>query len=263
MARILIAGESWITQSVHQKGFDSFTTIEYHEGVVPLRDALVGRGHVVDYQPCHVAAVEFPFEAEGLDRYQVVILSDIGSNTLLLPPAVFAEGRPRPNRLGLLRDWVHGGGGLIMAGGYLSFQGIEGKANYRATPLADVLPVTLDHGDDRRELPEGRPPQVELGDHPTVAGVGGEWPAMLGYQHVTPRADTDVVVTIDGDPLVAVGSFGSGAALAFTSDVGPHWAPREFVEWPGYAEFWDRAVRFLAGEAPAPHAIGGKVADVG
>jgi uncharacterized membrane protein len=24
--RILIAGESWVTHSIHQKGFDSFTT---------------------------------------------------------------------------------------------------------------------------------------------------------------------------------------------------------------------------------------------
>ena len=31
--RVLIAGESWVTHSIHQKGFDSFTTTEYVEGV--------------------------------------------------------------------------------------------------------------------------------------------------------------------------------------------------------------------------------------
>ena len=43
----------------------------------------------------------------------------------------------------LLADWVRAGGRLLMVGGYLSFTGIEAKANYRNTPLADVLPVYL------------------------------------------------------------------------------------------------------------------------
>ena len=54
----------------------------------------------------------------------MIILSDIGSNTLLLPPEVFLEGKRVPNRLELLKEYVSQGGGLVMAGGYLSFQGI-------------------------------------------------------------------------------------------------------------------------------------------
>jgi uncharacterized membrane protein len=38
--RILIAGESWTVHSIHQKGFDSFTTTEYAEGVRWLKAAL-------------------------------------------------------------------------------------------------------------------------------------------------------------------------------------------------------------------------------
>ena len=38
--RVLIAGESWTVHSIHQKGFDSFTTTEYAEGVRWLREAL-------------------------------------------------------------------------------------------------------------------------------------------------------------------------------------------------------------------------------
>ncbi len=41
-----------------------------------------------------------------------------------------------------------------MIGGYLSFMGIEAKANYKNTVLADVLPVTMLDGDDRVEKPE-------------------------------------------------------------------------------------------------------------
>ena len=38
--RVLIAGESWETTSIHQKGFDIFTTTFYEEGVGPLQAAL-------------------------------------------------------------------------------------------------------------------------------------------------------------------------------------------------------------------------------
>ena len=72
-----------------------------------------------------------------------------------MPAATFAWIPGRPNRLVALRNWVANGGALAMIGGYLSFQGIEGKANYRMTPLADVLPVELEPGDDRQETPEG------------------------------------------------------------------------------------------------------------
>ena len=44
--RVLIAGESWTTHSIHQKGFDSFTTTEYMEGVGWLRSALESGGSV-------------------------------------------------------------------------------------------------------------------------------------------------------------------------------------------------------------------------
>jgi uncharacterized membrane protein len=41
--RVLIAGESWVTHSIHTKGFDSFTTTEYNEGVAWLKAALPSR----------------------------------------------------------------------------------------------------------------------------------------------------------------------------------------------------------------------------
>ena len=155
MTRVLLAGESWTTTSIHVKGFDSFTTVEYAEGGGALIAALEGAGHDVTFMPNHVAATEFPFTRDGLAAFDVVLLSDIGANTLLVPPVVFSRGETRPNRLELLRDWVLAGGGLGMVGGYLSFQGIEAKANYRTSPLAGVLPVEMELGDDREETPEG------------------------------------------------------------------------------------------------------------
>jgi len=74
MARVLIAGESWTTTSIHVKGFDSFTTVAYEEGVDALRDALLGSGHEVTFMPNHVAATDFPFKADELAAWDVVVL---------------------------------------------------------------------------------------------------------------------------------------------------------------------------------------------
>ena len=54
-----------------------------------------------------------------------------------------------------MRDWAAQGGGLMMIGGYFSFQGIDGRARWRRTPVEDALPVTCLPYDDRVEAPEG------------------------------------------------------------------------------------------------------------
>lgn len=41
-----------------------------------------------------------------------------------------------------------------------------------------------------------------------------------------------------GHPLLVVGGFGAGRTLAWMSDIGPHWLPASFVEWPGYRRLW-------------------------
>ncbi len=95
-----------MTHSIHQKGFDSFTTTEYNEGVAWLRAALESNGWSVDFQPSHVAARAFPMTAGDLAAYGCVILSDIGANTLLLHPDTFTRSTVLPNRLHAIRDYV-------------------------------------------------------------------------------------------------------------------------------------------------------------
>jgi len=248
VARVLVAGESWSTVCVHTKGFDSFTTASYSEGVADFRSALQAAGHLVDFQPSHVAAEEFPDSIVALSTFDVVVLSDIGSNTLLLAPATFARAETRPNRLLALRDWVAGGGALAMIGGYLSFQGIEGKANYGSTPLAEVLPVHLETGDDRQEAPEGAVTRRSDIEHPVTSGMGEDWPALLGFQRLAPKLGAEVLATIGDWPLLVVGSHGQGRVLAFASDIGPHWASLAFTEWAGYTRLWGQAISWLAGE---------------
>lgn len=245
--RVLIAGESWTVHSIHQKGFDSFTTTEYSEGVKWLKAALEAGGWTVDFQPSHVAAREFPYTAEDLAKYDCVILSDIGANTLLLHPETFTKSKVLPNRLHSIRDYVAQGGGFVMVGGYLTFQGIDAKGQYAGTAIEDILPVTLSRFDDRIETPQGVTPKVAL-SHDTVAKINGDWPDMLGYNRVTPKDGGNVVVTVGEDPLLVTGTHGQGRTVAFTSDCGPHWAPPPFVEWDGYAPLWQGIVDWAAGK---------------
>ena len=245
---ILIAGESWTVHSVHQKGFDSFTTTEYAEGVRWLRAALEGAGWTVTFQPSHIAARDFPQTAQALAAYDCVILSDIGANTLLLHPDTFTRSAPLPNRLHALRDYVAGGGGLVMVGGYLTFQGIEAKAQYAGTAVEECLPVTLHRHDDRVECPQGVAPSVAAPDHPIAAGLGTDWPSLLGYNQIMAKPGSTTIATVGTDPLIVAGTHGKGRSVAFASDCGPHWAPPGFVDWSGYAPLWAQIVGWAAGQ---------------
>jgi len=131
MANVLIAGESGRRRRFNTKGLRLFTTVAYQEGVHDFKSALESTGHSVSFMPNHEAAQSFPRTVEELEQFDVVVLSDIGSNTLLLPQRRLPQRKASPNRLRSLRDWVKSGGSLMMVGGYLSFQGIEGKANYK------------------------------------------------------------------------------------------------------------------------------------
>ena len=152
----------------------------------------------------------------------------LGSNTLLLHPDVLLSGKPTANRLKLLREYVHGGGGLMMIGGYYSFEGINGGARYHRTAVEEALPVDCLTYDDRIEVPEGfRAEIVGPRNYPILEGLGREWPLLLGMNEVRLKARADVQLLArlpeaeGGHPLLATGACGSGRTLAWTSDIGP------------------------------------------
>jgi uncharacterized membrane protein len=246
--RVLLAGESWVSNSTHFKGWDFFSSTIYETGVMYLEAAIKAGGMEFKHLPGHLAGVEFPNTEEALSAYDVVILSDIGANTLLLHPDTWIHGRPTPNRLRLLRDWVARGGGLIMCGGYYSFAGIYGAARYHRTPIEDVLPVDIFPYDDRVEAPEGVVPVLVDAKHSIVAGVPGPWPALLGYNEVSLKPDAQLLATVDEHPLLAVRSVHRGRTLAWMSDIGPHWCPEPFANWEGYARLWCQAIDWVAGD---------------
>lgn len=246
MPRVLVVGESWFTYTVHQKGFDAFHTAEYTEGGHVFLEALRSRGHEVTYVPAHEIATRVPDSAGGFDAYDVVVISDVGANSFQLPPQTFGHSIPCPDRSELVRAFVEQGGGVLMIGGYLTFSGIDARARWGRTPLADALPVVMVDRDDRVELPAGAVAEV-VADHAVVRGLERLWPALLGLNEVTVRPEASLLAECAGHPLLVVGGHGAGRSAAFTSDVAPHWAPPPFLEWDGYAELWDRLVRWLAG----------------
>lgn len=242
--RVLLVGETWVVHSTHVKGFDSFTTSEYGDGSRFLVDALRAGGVEVEHLPAHLVPDSMPDSVEELGAWDVVILSDIGANSLVLSNAIFKDGRSAPNRLDVLEQWVVEGGALVMCGGYMSFAGIEGKAAFHRTPVEHALGITISSTDDRVENPS-KTPCVAVTDHPLTAGFPAAWPSVLGYNRITAGGGCEVLVTIGDDPFVTVAEHGKGRALAWTSDVGPHWAPEELVTSDVYREFWPKAVRWL------------------
>jgi uncharacterized membrane protein len=248
--RVLLAGETWTSNTFHVKGFDLFSSSDRQSGIAPLLAALKGSEIEIDHLPGERVPAEFPATSEALSAYDVVVLSDVGANSILLHPDTFLRGQRTPNRLAALANWVSGGGGYMMIGGYLTFQGINGAGRYKGTRAEEILPVDMLPHDDRIEIPEGFHPHVISPGHPTIAGIDGDWPYLLGLNEVTVAQDGDLILTTGpgagNRPLLVAGRHGKGRTLAWMSDIGPHWLPTAFSDWPGYARLWTQSFRWLA-----------------
>ncbi len=248
--KVLLVGETWMSAATHFKGFDQFGSVTFHSGADPLIKALQGSEFELTHLPAHEAVEKLPFDLDGLNAYDAILLSDIGASSLLLHPDVWLHGKTVPNRLKLLKQWTENGGGLAMIGGYFSFQGIDGRARWRRTPVEEVLPVECLPYDDRLEVPEGFSAVVTPGSsHPVLKGLDGKWPLLLGANEVKVKAGAEVLASLPqeqgGHPLLVAGSFGKGRTLVWTSDVSPHWLPASFSDWPGYATLWRNVLGWL------------------
>jgi uncharacterized membrane protein len=58
------------------------------------------------------------------------------------------------------------------------------------------------------------------------------------------KPDAEVLATVTGDyrslPLLVTGRFGKGRTVVWTSDVGPHWLPSQFIQWSGYRSLFEQ-----------------------
>jgi hypothetical protein len=143
-----------------------------------------------------------------------------------------------------------------MVGGYFSFQGIDGKARWRKTPVEEVLPVTCLPWDDRVEMPEGC---VADPARPSIRcwrgsrglalrarrqrGRGAEVLAARRFSRACPAGSGRASASGAGRA-----TFGQGAAPPpGPRDIGPHWLSPAFCAWPGYGRLWKNLLGWLEG----------------
>lgn len=100
-SNVLVAGESCIKHAIQMKGFDQFRTTEHEEGAGALLECLAAAGHAVTCVRGHEISSGFPRSPEESDAFDGIVISDIGSNSFLLPDETFQRSAKSPNRLGL------------------------------------------------------------------------------------------------------------------------------------------------------------------
>lgn len=256
--RVLLVGETWTTVTTVVNGVNELPgRATAHDSASLLAERLGETGFSVDRLPGERVNVDFPDASVLRERYDVVVIGDVGSDSFLLHPGMYADGEPQTDRLEGVCDFVRAGGGVLMVGGYLSFSGYRGIARYGRTALGRALPVHIPDHDDRIERPAGVVPAITQPSHPVLRGIEGPWPPFLGYNGVTAREGADVLATVGTDPLLVVGSLGRGRSAAFTSDCAPHWATREFLAWEHYGRLFANLVRWLGAGTGATQALGG------
>ena len=245
--KALLIGETWMIRTTEAKGFDIFTADYYGTGYEYLQAALTTDEIEFHHIPCHLVDSQFPETLEGLKEYDVILISDIGANTFLLPVKTFLHYHKTPNKLELLKEYVLSGGGLCMVGGYLSFMGIEGKGRYNDTPVEEVLPVNFLKYDDRVEKPSSIDIQIDPSAHPIFNGMPDKISGIFGYNRAIAKEGCQVIAKAGDDPFITLGEFGQGRSVAYATDCAPHWSSVEFCETPAYKILWQNIVKWLAG----------------
>ena len=132
-----------------------------------------------------------------------------------------------------------------MIGGYMSFQGIQARARFKGTAIEEILPVSMAQGDDRQEVPEGADLTCVPDAHPILQGLPEQWPYILGYNKLIAKDGAEVLVSFDTDPIIAVGTYGSGRTMAYATDCAAHWAPAAMTEWAYYHQLWNNIAGWL------------------
>ncbi len=182
-------------------------------------------------------------------KYDVYMIGDVDSS-------FFTK-----DEMAALANVVKQGAGLVMLGGFHTF----GPGGYAETPLADLLPVTLDARERQRlgdpiradvQLPgpvHMRPttPQgtrhylMTLGEGTGAQQLWEKLPALEGANKLgAPKPAAQVLgETSDGKPLLVVHEAG-GRVMAFAGDTTWHWWMEGFET--AHKRFWRQVILWLA-----------------
>lgn len=248
--KVLLAGETFLANTSVAVGGDTLGNIQWSNGALAFNAALAAAGIEVTQIGGEHCGADFPCTLAALQNYDAVIISDVGALTLLVTPEA-RKGKAGPNRLEILKTYVEAGGGLMLAGGYMGFQGMFGTARFADTAVEDTLPVSCLPYSDGLEVPEGLETRLLAPSHPILRKVDPVFPPILGLNKLTFRADDAsaliAVCPYRGRdwPLLAVRNFGKGRSVIWSTDIGPHWLSVAFLNWPHYATLMANIVLWI------------------
>jgi uncharacterized membrane protein len=124
--KVLFAGEGiYILTSIY-KGRDSFNMGSYLEHGTFFIKALEDNNIDYDYIPTNKVAEEFTWTLEELKQYDVVVVSDVGSDTFLISKRCM-EGEKTPNRLNSSSSMFLMAGDLSCGVGIFPLQGFTAR----------------------------------------------------------------------------------------------------------------------------------------
>lgn len=253
MKSVLLAGETFSIVTTVATGYSVMTSASFGNGATRFAGAMASGGIDLRQLGAERCAAEFPTTLAELAQFSVVVLSDVGALALLISPDT-RSGTLSVNRLELLHDWVSAGGGLMMAGGYSSFQGMDGAARYCDTAVEDCLPIRCLPYADGVEAPQGLEPAIVTPGHAITDGIPVPIPPVLGFNRVVPRTEEScqhlLALSHRGKqfPLLSVKQHGRGRAVAWTTDIGNHWLTQQFLGWSHYDFLMQRMVQWAAGD---------------
>ncbi len=250
--KVLYIGDSEIVMSRYIIGVDVFEQTNYNDNGRFFREAMEKLPYIeIRHMNAHDVPLQFPKTMDELSKFNVLIFSDVGYNSMIFypglkPPYEYPLG---PDRIKMVKEFVGNGGGFVMSGGYVSFSGLNGIAGYHNTPVEEILPVEISPYDDRIEATDGFIFKVVDTEHPITSGI--PWDdakfTLCGYNQVTLKDGAKMLAEYNGDPFITCWEYEKGRTATFASDFAPHWAG-DFKDWEHYPQFWGQMIKWLAHE---------------
>lgn len=92
---------------------------------------------------------------------------------------------------------------------------------------------------------------IQTADHPILTGlVDEELPLILGYVMTQVKSTAQLLWVADsGDPLLALGRYGLGISMAYTSDMTPTWGG-QWLDWDQCGACWAQLLRGMIRHDP-------------
>lgn len=161
---------------------------------------------------------------------------------------------PQADNLGLTQELADAGVtistvalGTGAARELLAAMAETGRGRYYETTSPETVPQIFTRETmqaSKSAIKEDLYATVQVNDHIMISGYEkAELPFSLGYVMTRAKPTAQVVLAAEsGDPLLAVGRFGLGTGVAYTSDLTERWGA-EWISWSEFGKFWSQVLR--------------------